>query len=224
MDRLLASFVDLYDCVQAYGDSAFTTVVYRGVSSVDHKLIPKVGRLQGFGAPSIEVRDEEFILELFKQQALPYLSRTPATEWEWLAIGQHHGLPTRLLDWSRNPLVACYFAVEKECAQDSVIYALRSGDHLHTEAKPNPFAIDAVERVIPSHVTPRITAQAGLFTVHHEPRTPFESDKVDRMIIPNGVRRDMKRMLYKFGVHAATVFPGLDGLSRHIEWIRTNQH
>lgn len=224
MDCTVASFVDLHNCVQAYGDSASTTVVYRGVKSVDYKLVPKIGRLQGFRQPILDVSDEKLILGLFKQQALPYLDRVPANDWEWLAIGQHHGLPTRLLDWSRNPLVACFFAVEHEFAGDSVIYALKGAGQADPTTMQDPFEITGVERVIPSHVTARITAQAGLFTIHHDPRVPFESDRVDRLIIPGNARRELKKTLYKYGIHSATLFPGLEGLSRHIEWARTNAH
>jgi hypothetical protein len=86
---------------------------------------------------------------------------------------------------------------------------------------PDPFKLKAVGKFIPNHITPRITAQAGLFTVHPDPREPLALRDIDRWIIPNACREDLKRVLYKYGIHRATLFPDLDGLSRHIEWLKT---
>ena len=220
-EYVISSFSDFHKMVESYKDKS---VVYRGVKSDKYELIPKVGRLRSFKNENLKVNDEKYILRLFMQQALPYLSVRPETEWEWLAIGQHHGLPTRFLDWTRNPLVAMFFAVEKYFDGDSIVYAYKSNVFVLVDKHPKPFRVPDVSKFIPNHVTTRITAQAGLFTIHPTPQIPFVSDKIDKIIIPNNLREKLKKTLYKFGIHRATLFPDLDGLAEHIEWLRTNNY
>ena len=158
------------------------------------------------------------ILRLFKEKAFPYLDFTPASDWDWLAIGQQYGLPTRLLDWTANPLVACFFAVEEKVEDDSVIYVYHNESYISVEKFPDPFRYKEVGKFIPTHLIPRITTQGGLFTIHPDPYEAFESNDMEKIIIPNHLRAAFKRTLNKYGVDRFALFPGLDGLAAYIEW------
>ena len=81
------------------------------------------------GAPKNKwVARERKILKTFKRKAHLLLSRTPEPHetLEWLALMQHHGAPTRLLDFTWSPYVAAFFALER-ATDDAAIWAISSG-------------------------------------------------------------------------------------------------
>lgn len=219
-EKSIESFEDLHKAIQTYGKRV---VVFRGVKSINYELIPKVGRYAKFTSTNIQKKERE-ILHYFKDRALPFLKRIPNNNWEWLAIAQHHGLPTRLLDWTRNPLVAAYFAVEEQYEGDSIIYVFRNNKYIGLKKNPEPYKVDEVGRFIPPHLTQRIIAQSGIFTIHPEPKKPFKSVSIDKLIIKHEFRKKLKRILYQYGIHRYSLFPDLDGLAKFIQWARTDEY
>ena len=213
----LESFEAFHQQVQSYNKEAD---IYRGVTNKDYQLVPKIGRIPLRPRQSRQL-EEGRIFRRFKERALPYLEFMPRNDWDWLAIAQHHGLPTRLLDWTRNPLAALYFAVEHASIHDSAIYVLRGYKVISPKIHPDPFKYQKVRKFVPDRITPRISAQIGVFTIHPEPEKPFLSDSLEKLIIPNRIRRRLKQIVDTYGVNRATLFPDLDGLAHHITWQRT---
>ena len=218
-EYVIHSFGELHDIIDRYSDQ---TMIYRGVKSVDFNLLPKIGRISPSTPSDDKGENEREILRIFKERALPYLTSIPQTDWDWLALGQHHSLPTRLLDWTSNPLVACYFAVEEESDTPSLIYAYDNKWFISVQDHPDPLQYKRVGKFIPRHITARITAQSGIFTIHPNPHEPFTSDNIDRIIIPNEIRFTLKKTLNRYGINRESLFPGLDGLARHIQWENSN--
>ena len=87
------------------------TGVYRGAADATRPLLTSLDRLSGDGAPHAKGDLEEHILRNFIRYSRPHLDQgRPHDEWELLIAAQHHGVPTRLLDWTYSPLVAAFFA------------------------------------------------------------------------------------------------------------------
>jgi hypothetical protein len=83
--------------------------IYRGSGDACWPLLTSLDRLGGVHPPHTKCDLEEHILRNFVRYSRPYFP-TPRNEWELLIAAQHHGLPTRLLDWTYSPLVAAHFA------------------------------------------------------------------------------------------------------------------
>lgn len=151
------------------------------------------------------------------------MAQTPSSEWELLAVAQHHGLPTRLLDWTENPLVAAYFAATTGDEVDGAIYALNTVSVVDSEI--SPFDFPRVAKYRPNHVTNRITAQRGQFTIHSEPAKPLKvgdsthgAYKVHKITLAASAKKRIRWDLSRLNVNARSLFPDIDGLTKFFCW------
>ena len=217
------SFEEFHQCVENH--SAKSTI-YRGVKKDSYDLIPSVGRKETLphkGMSKYTTKEIELSLfTMFKERAIPYIEFMPRNDWEWLSIAQHYGLPTRLLDWTRNPLVAVFFAIDHNHSNDCAVYVFKNvlDININTDSIVDPFSLTTIGVFSPAHVTKRIIAQSGVFSVPIDPDKTLQCEDISKIIIPNYVAKKLKRILHKYGINKATLFPDLDGLTKHLIWLR----
>lgn len=198
--------------------------LFRG-QLIDKPLIPKIGRL---GISDVKVFEND-LFEDFSKRYVAFSEKKYDNALDLLALGQHFGLPTRLLDWSENALVALWFATEKEINESySVVWMfMPDQDDIINTKLLNPFTLKSTKVFCPNHISQRITAQSGWFTCHKLMSTNtflrFETlakykQKLIKIKIPKKLFPEIRLKLNSMGVNSSTVYPDLAGLAAHLNW------
>jgi hypothetical protein len=191
------------------------------------------------------VTAEADMIKRFRQAASSRVRYLPANEWEWVCLAQHHGIPTRLLDWSENPLVGLFFAVEKDDSErgpvDGKLFALNP-DLLNEAGAGQPkgvmllgedkelddylpgkqFAMKLPKfAVVAPQSFDRIVAQSGVFTITHylDPQDLEQSSSavIEEFIVPQTAKARLRIELQRLNITEATVYPDLEYIGRAIK-------
>jgi len=219
------------------------TSLYRGQDR-GYTLRPKISR-QLF-RPNLMLENsiegnEIRMFEDFKKKSIPFTPAYIKSDWEILTLAQHHGLATRLLDWTTNPLAALFFAVEKETIYTDVtdfpiVFAIKiekenliTTDTIQTKT---PFEISKIAFFQPSTVTPRIRSQEGWFSIHpiyhskdnSEGFAEFSHQNLQTLkMTPIKIKLTSKKSisswkydLNRLGINGSTIYTDLDSLCASI--------
>jgi len=227
----VSSFKEYQDIILNIPTDEFT--LYRG-QNLEKALLPKIARYQ---LPDVEETERE-MLEDFQRRSIHLIDYHPGNSWDWLALAQHHGMATRLLDWTENPLIALWFSMTPRGDEANFEYSVVWGfkvpkeDIVLSTDDKDPFKGGTTKIFKPNHITKRISAQFGWFTIHKSDRDkkfiPFEENPgynshLFKIEISSQCFQDCKRRLHNFGINSAAMYPDIDGLAKHVEWLFLGQ-
>jgi len=188
----------------------------RGEASAEH--VPTAGIFR----PGFNSALEYNLFVEFARQAPIHTGWSGTGDWSLLFLAQHHGVPTRLLDWTTNPLVAIFFAVAACPPDDGAVWAVLAFDDPPAGNWSNPFTISEPMMVTPTFINRRLQAQSAAFTVHPNGAdfrlTLKRSDIVLKITIPTRLKNQLLQQLDFLGITAASLFPDLDGLGKWLRW------
>lgn len=160
----------------------------------------------------------------------------PSKEYfSFIALAQHHGIPTRLLDWTKNPLVAAYFAASqvlnlRKTSKTLAVWVIDSEVLKQMEGK--------LEYVtLPGSTSNNLAAQKGVFLIHRQQNemsrnSNFSCENMKNSVnklfeesnnfiaykvtLPSSQAGELLFRCCKFSISAATLFPGFDGAAKAV--------
>lgn len=200
--------------------------------------------------PSRWAEQEARAIRVFRRKAHYFLDDPTALDdgFRCLALMQHHGAPTRLIDFSKSPYVAAYFALA-DATGEAAVYALNT-PAVWTDSTPREHPTLSREAVDPRrpgrfeeyflsnryplvwpgepwHMDRRLVAQAGTFVLpglvgetidELLARYTGEDALLVRIRLAAGMRDEAMQALYRMNISHATLFPDLDGLARSMAY------
>ena len=231
--------------------------LYRGLENKEYELLPGLFRKQQdiFDDEGHSVENYQYlafgkekdILQSFIHEASNYIQLSTTDYSRWAEYAQHYGVPTRFLDWSRNPLVALYFACRDQKEKDGKVWLLHARNYDRAYPEKTAAIMDISRREIldkliqgeqccdypmlytPFYVDPRTSAQSSYFMVWGAKESRFEemfSDEKYHMCLPkkdSNVRsygqHEQEALLFSFLIYADRKQP----LLRELDMVGINE-
>jgi hypothetical protein len=237
----VAEFVEIVTGLKPQADNA--AFWFRGEASEGWELMPSMLRPPYDKASRPK---ERLLMNMFREHAPAYVTNVPEYWIDWQVLMQHHGCPTRLLDWTESALTALFFAVKSRDQKPSdgagAVYVLEPGslaalDEMsgrRTILTSQAMRLEDIELrglegkftyplpILPAYNTPRAHAQKSRFTLYPYKPSPIPHPVLQKIRIPFDAKKTMFWDLKTSGVTATTIYPDLDGLARELRVVASH--
>lgn len=198
--------------------------IFRGEISMGYSLIPSIGRVNNYSKDL----EKQMFLE-FKRQYYSYTDLRPKNDMDVLFLAQHYRLKTRLLDWSYNPLVALYFACEREVDSQKdekkngrIYYCTLKNKMFDNQVSPEmPTVMEDIQNVksdiliVPDYTDIRYRNQQALFMLCSKPNEAIKND-INFLEIDEDSKKQIRNNLALLGYNKTFIYPMLESLCKDI--------
>lgn len=208
---------------------------FRGQGSTTWDLMPSLGR-KNYPPETESLLYHDFLINAGA------LIPSNSSPWDILFAMRHHGIPTRLLDWSETFSVALYFAVKdfsgqaaiwvldaaelntQSCQRDSILHPETDIKHNYYDyfiARSESFIGQAVA-IRPTKTYLRVSVQKSVFTIHQDLSQSMVTlfpGSISKITLPKSALSEAQKFLRLAGINEYSLFPDLDGLSRWLNQV-----